>query len=221
MSDYNQKKTGNIKQYNINKENDAKTKNLFGNNNIEIKDKKLQYQNIFSFKEQSNDCNSFNNNDNKSFNIKGNSLFEKIDDNKKLFENRNIIQSKDIFKNIKSNNLFGNTRNNENHNNNKEILLGNNDNINNNNFNIFSNNINNSFSFGNQLKIIRNNKSLFNNNIIKCTHENNFISYCLENSNNNGGLLCYDCLYKYHIQHISKCIPIKNNNFDNYKNYYK
>ena len=60
-----------------------------------------------------------------------------------------------------------------------------------------------------------------NKNIIKCNHENNFISYCLENTEKEGGLICNDCLYKYRIDHVYKCIPIKNNNFENYKNYYK
>ena len=52
-------------------------------------------------------------------------------------------------------------------------------------------------------------------------HDKNFVCFCLKNSTNEGGLLCYECLYKYHKDHISECIPIKNNNFDNYKNFYK
>ena len=67
----------------------------------------------------------------------------------------------------------------------------------------------------------RNNNNNLNQKITKCSHQNNFVSYCLDNSKNEGGLLCYECFYKYHNDHSSKCIPIKNNNFENFKNYYK
>ena len=55
-----------------------------------------------------------------------------------------------------------------------------------------------------------------NKKITKCLHENNYIAYCLENSKNNGGLICFDCLYKYQNENLSQCIPIKINNFENY-----
>ena len=78
-----------------------------------------------------------------------------------------------------------------------------------------------SFTNNSYNKKLRNNKNNVSQNITKCIHKDNIISYCLNNSNNDGGLICYDCLYKYHKEHISKCLPIKNNNFENYKNYYK
>ena len=55
----------------------------------------------------------------------------------------------------------------------------------------------------------------------KCIHVDNYIAYCTKDSEDEGGLLCYNCLYDYHNDHISQCIPIKFDNFENYKNYYK
>ena len=62
---------------------------------------------------------------------------------------------------------------------------------------------------------------LKNKKINKCNHKNFFSSYCLFDSKNEGGLMCYECLYNYHKEHISKCIPIRKNNFTNYINFYK
>ena len=58
-------------------------------------------------------------------------------------------------------------------------------------------------------------------NIIKCNHKNYFTSYCLLDSKNIGGLMCYECLYKYHKDHISQCIPIRKKLFNYYSNFYR
>jgi hypothetical protein len=49
----------------------------------------------------------------------------------------------------------------------------------------------------------------------------NYIAYCTKDLKDEGGLLCYNCLYDYHNDHISQCIPIEFDNFENYKKYYK
>ena len=45
--------------------------------------------------------------------------------------------------------------------------------------------------------------------IEKCEHEYFFNFYCTSDSKNEHGLLCYECLYKYNKNHISKCIPLR------------
>ena len=45
--------------------------------------------------------------------------------------------------------------------------------------------------------------------IEKCHHKRYFISYCTKDSIDKHGFLCYECLFKYHLDHINKCIPIK------------
>ena len=65
-----------------------------------------------------------------------------------------------------------------------------------------------------------------NNNISKdvkkkCEHTDNYIAYCIEFLENEGGLVCYNCLYDYHKDHNSKCIPIEFNSFEKYKKFYK
>ena len=56
----------------------------------------------------------------------------------------------------------------------------------------------------------------------KCRHKDNYIAYCTKSKFwDEGGLLCYKCLYNYHKDHISQCIPIEYNNFENYKKFYK
>ena len=57
--------------------------------------------------------------------------------------------------------------------------------------------------------------------IEKCRHKKFFTSYCTKDSNNTHGFLCYECLYKYHSDHISKCIPIKRKIIPKYIQYYK
>ena len=74
--------------------------------------------------------------------------------------------------------------------------------------NIFSNKINLGINQNNNIDTIKENEKRNNKlndnkkNIIKCNHENNFISYCLENTEKEGELICYDCLYKYYIDHV-------------------
>ena len=74
----------------------------------------------------------------------------------------------------------------------------------------------------NPIKIPRNNrKNLFLKDRKKCIHENDFTSYNIEKEDDESGLLCYNCLYKYYKYNIQNCIPIKDNNFENYKKFYK
>lgn len=70
-------------------------------------------------------------------------------------------------------------------------------------------------------KIGRNNEKCSSTKIVKCNHRKYYTSYCTSNSQNDGGLICFECLYKYHQDHISKCIPIRKNSFYCYLNYYK
>ena len=95
---------------------------------------------------------------------------------------------------------------------------------------IFGNNINHNFLDNDkQEKIGRDNKIKESKEITKCNHNNFYIAYCTSNNKNDGGLLCYDCLYKYHQNHISQCLPIKkkralhyyNKNYKKYINMYK
>ncbi len=65
-----------------------------------------------------------------------------------------------------------------------------------------------------------------NNNISnevkkKCKHDDNYIAFCTKDLKNEGGLVCYNCLYDYHKDHISQCIPIEFNSFEKYKKFYK
>ena len=92
--------------------------------------------------------------------------------------------------------------------------------------NIIKNNVINSTTnkfFSNKIKFIENKRNNENipKKIYKCCHKRFFVSYCTSNSENDGGLICYECLYKYHGDHISKCLPIKKNAFNFYKNHYK
>lgn len=67
----------------------------------------------------------------------------------------------------------------------------------------------------------RNNEKIISNDMIKCNHSKYYVSYCTSTSKNDGGLICYECLYRYHQNHISKCIPIRKNSFPFYLDYYK
>ena len=69
----------------------------------------------------------------------------------------------------------------------------------------------------------RRNNNNSKKNIIKCKHFYNYVSYCIKDSKvkEEGGLLCYKCLYEYHKDHVSQCIPIEINEFENYKTFYK
>ena len=98
------------------------------------------------------------------------------------------------------------------------------DNSNNNNniFGLLQNNNEVIDQENNAIKIPRNNmKNLFLKERKKCFHENNFTSYNIEKVDDESGLLCYNCLYKYYKNNIQNCIPIKDNNFENYKKFYK
>ena len=86
---------------------------------------------------------------------------------------------------------------------------------------LFQPNLNRESLFNETKEETINNNNVFNEKIKKCIHDNKYISYCREDSyNHEAGLICYDCLYKYHYEHISKCIPLKHD-FEYYKNYYK
>ena len=69
-------------------------------------------------------------------------------------------------------------------------------------------------------EIGRNNEKS-SSNIVKCNHPKYYTSFCTSNSQNDGGLMCYECLYKYHQDHISQCVPIRKNSFYLYLKYYK
>ena len=43
----------------------------------------------------------------------------------------------------------------------------------------------------------------------------------IEKVDDESGLLCYNCLYKYYKNNIQSFIPIKDKNFENYKNFTK
>jgi len=130
-----------------------------------------------------------------------------------LFGNNNQSSGEDLFSANNNQNIEGKLRknqNNTNSNNNKNI------------FGLLQNNNEVIDIENNLIKIPRNNmKKLLFNNKKKCIHENDFTSYNIEKENNESGLLCYNCLYKYYKNNIQNCIPIKDNNFENYKKFYK
>jgi len=130
-----------------------------------------------------------------------------------LFGNNSQTNGGGLFSSNNNQNIEGMLRknqNNTNSNNNKNI------------FGLLQNN-NEVIDRENNLIIIpRNNmKKLLLNNKKKCIHENDFTSYNIEKEDNESGLLCYNCLYKYYKNNIQNCIPIKDNNFENYKKFYK
>lgn len=206
LADHEKKETGNVNKYKI---NDTSSKVL-----------KLNFVN----KEE-----NLERNNNQKFEIGINTKSTRLFGNNYsvggLSGNHNpFIRS--IRNNNKGTGLFGNNNeDNENYNNPKADIVSQGSKTNNiiefNNNNIDELSENNSTQNIIANKNARNNKLSSNRNIIKCNHEKNFVCFCIENSKNEGGLLCYECLFQYHKDHISKCIPINNNNFDNYKNFYK
>ena len=78
-----------------------------------------------------------------------------------------------------------------------------------------------SFENKNMSKNIENSLILEKEEKCKCNHKKYFASFCIDDPIEEGGLMCYECLYKYHKNHISKCIPIKTDYFPIYKNHYK
>ena len=73
-----------------------------------------------------------------------------------------------------------------------------------------------------EIKSVRKSNTKNNSQINdKCNHEYFFNSYCTSNNKSEHGLLCYECLYKYHKDHISKCIPIRRKLYPKYMKYYK
>ena len=70
-------------------------------------------------------------------------------------------------------------------------------------------------------EIKRSNSKISFTEIEKCHHKKFFTSYCTKDSNNTHGFLCYECLYKYHSDHISECIPIKRKIIPKYIQHYK
>ena len=137
-----------------------------------------------------------------------------------LFENKNTNEAKDLFDHKDTNTtgaLFGNNNTNtmgelfdHKTTNITDGLFGNNN----------TNTTGGSF-YDSQNRKIRSNINIPNEAIKKCEHEKDFVCYCTVNSKNEGGLLCYECLYKYHKDHIVECFLIKKNNFENYKSHYK
>lgn len=135
------------------------------------------------------------------------SLF--FNDNYKLFNKDNINNEESSKKS-----------NNENNNLNKNIFKEEKEESekNKNNNKLGSIPINNKLNKNYNENIGRNNES---KEIIQCNHSKYYVSFCTSNSKNDGGLICYECLYKYHQNHISKCIPIRNDSFNRYINNYK
>lgn len=78
-----------------------------------------------------------------------------------------------------------------------------------------------SFENKNMSKNIENSLIIEKEEKCKCNHKKYFASFCIDDPIEEGGLMCYECLYKYHKNHISKCIPIKTDYFPIYKNHYK
>ena len=78
-----------------------------------------------------------------------------------------------------------------------------------------------SFENKNMSKNIENSLIIEKEEKCKCNHKKYFSSFCIDDPIEEGGLMCYECLYKYHKNHISKCIPIKTDYFPIYKNHYK
>ena len=190
---------------------ETNTNPLFGNNNK---------KNTSLFENNNNAINIFNN----SQSLFGNNL--QLDNNNSketagLFEENKINTSKSIFGTPPSTPSK------------KSLFGGNNEPPPNQPFKLnlpktlFNFNSNNDFNDENkpildaQNKKLRNNINIPSEAIKKCEHEKDFVCYCLVNSKNEGGLLCYECLYKYHKEHIDKCFLIKKNNFEDYKKYYK
>ena len=218
--------------------NNQNTGNLFGNNNNQSSGGGL-----FSNNNQ-NTGGLFGNNNNQS---SGGGLFSINNQNTGgLFGNNNNQSSNGGLFSINNQNtggLFGNNKNQSTgrglfsyNDQNTEGLFENNnqntgglfrkatDNSNNNNniFGLLQNNNEVIDQENNAIKIPRNNmKNLFLKERKKCFHENNFTSYNIEKVDDESGLLCYNCLYKYYKNNIQNCIPIKDNNFENYKKFYK
>lgn len=144
----------------------------------------------------------------------------KIDSTSTITKDEITLSSNNQFNSLNLNEI-----NNEDKNNNCNLFGNINDNTNNkndsNNINLFGNNEKENIICKIKNKSTRNNVIIPYKKINKCNHEDDFTCYCLENPTEEGGLLCYDCLYKYHQDHIYNCIPIKINNFENYKKYYK
>ena len=212
---------------------------LFSNEELRLKD----YAKIHRFLQNYNFGKIFyssNINNNKSiFNL---NLANKQSNEASLFESNtsSLFEEKDIQKstifgcsniNQDNNSNIGEglltSKNNgdqsvESNNNNQKIEAGlfsgifdNINSINNNNFRSFQNNNEVMIQDNTSIKIPRNNTKRFipkARNI--CNHENDFSFYNIEKINNNSGLICLNCFYKYHKDDMQNYIPIKSNNFE-------
>ena len=210
LADYEKKDINDINKYNIinNSSNclmnrpsffsDSLQGGLFGNNTIfnNIKENNDNENNAFN---ENNENNVFNENNENNEDNEDNEDNENNegDKNNNLFGKVNNEDNNDVFTNIQFNSLF-NTSNTK---------------------SIFIDSDREFFDVPN--KTVRNNISISCEMTKKCHHEKDYICYCLEDPKNEGGLLCYDCLYKYHKNHNNKCIPLISNNFENYKKHYK
>ena len=232
LADYELRDEGNITKYKINDTSlkISKIKNLDKNiflnpdlfryiSSIKIEKGEEKQEGLFG-----NINNSNNNRANSSFeNIKNisknpsNSIFGNINNTNtntnSLFENNNtnetgVLFGNNIFNHKATNTtgeLFGNNKTNTaeglfDHKS-TNIIGGS---FGNNNTNTIGGHL-----YGSQNKKIRRNINIPNEAIKKCDHEKDFVCYCPVNSKNKGGLLCYECLYKYHKEHIFECFLIK------------
>ena len=248
LADYEKNKTGKIEKYKIIdtsgkkfeqrntflKDEDSEGISIFSNNN-----------NIFgngNNNNQSGDRGLFGNNNQNTGGLFGNNnqnsggLFGNNNQNTGgLFGNNNNQQTGGLFGNSNQNTgrLFGSGDQNSEgglFDNNNSLNIGGlfrktHDNINSNNnnniFGILQNNNEVIVQENNPIKIPRNNMRKLIKDRKKCIHENDFTSYYIEKEDDESGLLCYNCLYKYYKNDIQNCIPIKENNFENYKKFYK
>ena len=210
---------------NKNDKNNTKTilgKNmLFENNNVTNNSSLFGYE-----KDKNNTDKSSTNNSNSLFGFKtnnntSNSLFGPVSEKQSnnLFGNNNSENSNLFSGNNSKTNYNTSFFGKESYQNTNNSLFNN---LKNTNDNLFENKKENiSFNYNTNNKKVRNNINIPPEPIKKCTHEKDFSFYCIENSKNEGGLICNECLYKYHKKHIDKCLLLEKNCFENYKKYYK
>ena len=223
LADYEKTETGNIEKYKIidTSYKNTQRKTFLENDNFGEISISPNINNTFGSINDNNPgtISLFGNNNQNNGGLFGNSI--KISEGESFSNNnqtgwlfRNNIQSSGggLFgnNNQKIKGLFGEAPDNNNLIKNKNI------------FGLLQNNNEVIDQENNPIKIPRNNrKNLFLKDRKKCIHENDFTSYNIEKEDNESGLLCYNCLYKYYKYNIQNCIPIKDNNFENYKKFYK
>jgi len=238
----NNKSTSNLFSFN----NQFDKASLFGNNNKETSIFKNNTNTLFGNNDiqksvifgcsKNNQTNTLFGNNNKPANIIfgfnnnstfGGGLFSSKDNNKAsgLFANKYNLNNEELFGAIINNGVQSKESNNDNQKIEVKIITNSSfdrNSIINKNF-CFPQNYDEAINKENKsLKIPRNNmKNPFLKDRKQCIHENDFIFYNIDENDDGNGLLCHNCLYKYYKNGIKNCIPIKQNNFENYKKFYK